>query len=84
VDDLSEMDQVKCIDERSGNLVANAITDAVLQARMLDMALCGLGAEIDEGGIGPADVVALREEVRRLLLTLKQADGMVRAGLGYA
>jgi hypothetical protein len=76
------MDEVKCIDERSGNLVANAITDAVLQARMLDMALCGLGAELDEGGIGPADVEALRDEVRRLLLTLKQADTLLQARPG--
>lgn len=75
---------MNCIDERSGNLVANAITDAVLHARMLDMALCGLGAELDEGGIGPQDVEALREEVRKLLLTLKQADGLLRRAHGKA
>jgi hypothetical protein len=78
------MGEVNCIDERSGNLVANAITDAVLHARMLDMALCGLGAELDEGGIGPQDVEALREEVRKLLLTLKQADGLLRRAHGKA
>jgi hypothetical protein len=78
------VNQVKCIDERSGNLAVNAITDAVLQARMLDMALCGLGAEMDEGGIGPGDVLALREEVRKLLLSLKHADGLLRAELPAA
>ncbi len=72
------MNEAKCIDARAGNLVANAITDAVLQARMLDMAICGLGAELDEGGIGPKDVEALREEVRRLLSTLRQADQIIR------
>ena len=73
------MEQPNCMNERSTNLVENAITDAVLQARMLDMALCGLGAEMDEGGIGPKDVDALRDEVRRLLLTLQQANGLLRA-----
>jgi hypothetical protein len=72
------MEQSNCMDERSTNLVENAITDAVLQARMLDMALCGLGAEMDEGGIGPKDVDALRDEVRRLLDTLKQANGLLQ------
>jgi len=47
---------------------------------MLDMALCGLGAEMDEGGVGPGDVSALRDEVRRLLQTLKQANGLLQAG----
>ena len=73
------MEQPNCMEERSSNLVANAITDAVLQARMLDMALCGLGTEMDEGGIGPKDVDALRDEVRRLLYTLKQASGLLQA-----
>jgi hypothetical protein len=73
------MEQANCMNERATNLVENAITDAVLQARMLDMALCGLGAEMDEGGIGPKDVDALRDEVRRLLDTLKQANGLLKA-----
>lgn len=78
------MNEVNCIDARCGTQVANAITDAVLQARMLDMALCGLGAEMDEGGIGPGDVLALREEVRKLLLTLKHADGVLQSALPAA
>jgi hypothetical protein len=73
------MEQVQCIGDRSSSLVANALTDAVLQARMLDLAICGLGAELEEGGIGQGDVDALREEVRKLLLTLKRADGLFRA-----
>jgi hypothetical protein len=73
------MEQVQWIGDRSSSLVANALTDAVLQARMLDLAICGLGAELDEGGIGQGDVDALREEVRKLLLTLKRADGLFRA-----
>jgi hypothetical protein len=77
------MERSNCMDERCSNLVANAITDAVLQARMLDMALCGLGAEMNEGGIGPKDVDALRDEVRRLLRTLKQANGLLQAGLAH-
>jgi hypothetical protein len=73
------MEQVQWIGDRSSSLVANALTDAVLQARMLDLAICGLGAELEEGGIGQGDVDALREEVRKLLLTLKRADGLFRA-----
>jgi hypothetical protein len=73
------MEQVQGIGDRSSSLVANALTDAVLQARMLDLAICGLGAELEEGGIGQGDVDALREEVRKLLLTLKRADGLFRA-----
>jgi hypothetical protein len=33
---------------------------------------------MDEGGIGPKDVDALRDEVRRLLDTLKQANGLLQ------